>query len=52
MTTEIRSVNPCDDAARAAIVNDWIDATDRLPRQHSCEVIEDMTHMGSPLREL
>lgn len=51
MTTLIRRATADDAAACAAIVNDWIDATDWLPRSHSRAAIAKMIAAGIPLRE-
>lgn len=51
MTKEIRRANSNDAAPCAEIVNDWIDAKDWLPRQHSRDVIEEMIRAGIPMRE-
>ena len=51
MTFEIRRACSNDAAACAAIVNDWIDAMDWLPRQHSPQALEEMIRAGIPARE-
>ncbi|MEL6574006.1 MAG: GNAT family N-acetyltransferase [Pseudomonadota bacterium] len=51
MTIVMRRANPNDAPACAAIVNDWIDAKDWLPRQHSPQAIEEMIRAGIPMRE-
>lgn len=51
MTINMRPANPDDAPACAAIVNDWIDAKDWLPRQHSPQTIEEMIRRGIPIRD-
>ena len=51
MTLKMRRASTEDAAACAAIVNNWIDATDWLPRGHTPEAIEEMIRAGIPLRE-
>lgn len=51
MTFEIRRASSKDAAACAAIVNDWIDAKDWLPRQHSPQALEETLRAGIPARE-
>lgn len=51
MTLETRRANSNDAAPCAAIVNDWIDAKDWLPRMHSREAIEEMIRAGISMRE-
>ncbi|MEL6463802.1 MAG: GNAT family N-acetyltransferase [Pseudomonadota bacterium] len=51
MTITIRSATDKDASACAVIVNDWIDAKEWLPRQHSRQAIEEMIRAGLPLRE-
>lgn len=51
MTDEIRRASSNDAAPCAAIVNDWIDAKNWLPRQHSPQAIEEMIRAGISLRE-
>lgn len=48
---DIRRANTDDAVACAAIVNDWIDSTEWLPRNYACEEIEDMIRSGIPSRE-
>lgn len=51
MTIEIRLAETKDAPACADIVNDWIDATDWLPRLHTRASIEEMIAAGIPIRE-
>ena len=48
---ELRRASAEDAKACSKIVNDWIDGSGWLPRQHSREAIEDMIRSGIPLRE-
>ena len=48
---DIRRAKPDDAPACARIVNEWIDAKDWLPRQHSRDEIENMIRAGIPVRE-
>ena len=46
----VRLAIPEDAAASARILNDWIDATDWMPRAHDREIIAKMIADGLPLR--
>lgn len=48
---DLRRASTEDAKACSKIVNDWIDATEWLPRHHSRDAIEDMIRSGIPLRE-
>ncbi len=52
MTVKLRLATPTDAPACAAIVNDWIDAKDWLPRLHSNAAIEEMIRTAIPMREV
>lgn len=52
MGIETRLADISDAPACAAIVNDWIDATDWLPRVHTRQAIAQMIATGIPMREV
>lgn len=51
MSEPIRKATADDAEACAAILNDWIDGTDWMPRTIEAEVLVDILHEGLPKRE-